>query len=262
MRLNEVQRRFKDVMLDHPDVVANPPADLDAVFESGDIPLSKRLKIYRNNIVGSMSDMMLATFPTLEKLVGKEFLEGMARSFILAQPPKQGGLNLYGIGFAEFIEGFEPAKGLPYLPDIARFELAMNAAYYAKDDEALAAEDLASVAPEQLGALVLRLRDSVHLLASDYPVTAIRDFAFSDQSATAPDIDSGGEAVMVFRPALSCEIVPLHADEYHMLRLFQDEQPLGDAVEATMALYPDFDFQAFLQKFISLETFMAFHTNL
>ena len=261
MQLNKVQSRFKDVMLDHPDVVANPPSDLEDVFETGDIPLSKRLKIYRNNIVGSVSDMMVATFPTLEKLVGKDFLEGMARSFILANPPRQGGLNLYGEGFAEFIEGFAPAKDLPYLPDIARLELALNAAYYAKDDAALSADELSNVAPEDLGDLVLKLRDSVHILKSNYPLTAIRDFAFSDQSGDPPDIDGGGETTMVFRPVLACEIVILDEAEHHILGLFQDGMALGEAVEMTMSLYPAFDFQAFLQKFLSLETFLSLDAN-
>lgn len=261
MLLNDVQVRFRDVMLDHPDVAANPPSDLEAVFESGDIALSERLKIYRNNIVGSVTDMMVATFPTLEKLVGTAFLEGMARSFILAHPPSHGCLNLYGAGFSEFIEGFAPAAALPYLPDIARLELAMNDSYYAADDLALDGQGLAAIAPEALGDTVLRFRHSVKLLQLAYPVTAIRDFAFSDQSGDAPDIDAGGETLMVHRPFLDTQIVILSAAEHFMLRQLADENPLGAAVEATLTLHDRFDFQEFLQKFLALETFVAFDTN-
>lgn len=265
MRLNEIQARFKDLMLDHPDVVANPPEDFAAVFASGDIALGERLSVYRNNIVGSLTDVMVASFPVIEALVGKAFLEGMARSFVLAHPPQHGCLGFYGQGFGDFIAGFAPAASLPYLPDIARVEIAMNDAYYARDDIALGMDILAAIPPDELGDVVLSPRDSVRVLRSDYPVLEIRDFALLDQSSDhhrdAPDIDAGGAWFMVYRPALETEIVPLDAGEFALLGCFQDGMALGVAVETVMAAHEGFDFQAFLQKFMALETFLEFEPN-
>jgi len=257
MQLNEFQKRFKDLMLDHPDALHAPPEDLVDLCRSGDIALPERLKVYRNNIVGSLTDVMLATFPVMEKLVGKEFLEMMARSFILKNPPNHGCLSLYGEGFAEFIEGFELAKSLPYLPDVARFELALNSAYYAADDRPLAAEALGRIAPEHLENLKLVLRDSVQLLRSRYPLSAIQDFCMSDTQEGTLNLDQGGERLMIFRPALNTQTVLLDEDEYLMLVLLADGQTLGAAVEKVLETHPNFDFQNFLQKHMSLETFRA-----
>ena len=261
MLLNDMQRRFKETILDHPDVVANPPEDLYAVFDEGDIALSNRLKVYRNNIVGSLTDVMIASFPAIEKLVGKEFMEGMARSFILAHPPSQGCLNQYGSGFAEFIEAFEPAKGLPYLPDIARLEIALNDAYYASDDIALSENALAQIAPEDLSEITLKPRSSVYLLQSNYPIHDIRDFALSEDQSDAPDIDSGPAYLMVYRPKLDTEIIILEHAEFEILSLFQAGEALGQAVETIMSKSPDFNFQSFLQKHIFLETFTSLDAN-
>ncbi len=261
MQLNEFQERFKDLMLDHPKALDDPPEDLAAFCAEGDIPLPTRLKVYRNNIVGSLTDVMLATFPIIEKLVGRDFLEGMSRSFILENPPTQGCLSLYGDGFAEFIDGFELAKSLPYLPDVAHFELALNKAYYAKDDQALTAEELATVQPEELGKLKLTLRDSVNLVRSRYPLIAIRDFCMAETQEGKLDLNQGGDSLMIYRPHLDSVTVRLEASEYLMLENLANGNALGEAVEVTMTAHEDFDFQHFLQKHLSLETFQALSAN-
>lgn len=257
MKLSAVQKRFTETMLDHPKVLDHPPEDLAAAFQTGDIPLPDRLKVYRNNIVGSLTDILLSGFPVIEALVGKDFFEGMARSFILKNPPTQGCLTFYGYGFAEFIEGFKPAESLPYLPDIARLEIAMNDAYYARDDGPLTGEALAGIAPEALADTVFPLRHAVQLLTSPYPLHAIRDFALSaDQDGTL-DLDAGGVSLMVDRENMDSRIVILQDDEFFALELMQGGSALGTAVEKALERFPDFDFQAFLQKHLALETFAA-----
>ena len=253
MRLNKVQENFKNMMLDDPKALDAPPADFAAMFEEGSIPLPARLKVYRNNIVGSLTDLMLATFPTIEKLVGREFLEGMARSFILKHPPAQGCLSTYGAGFAEFIKSFKPAQSLPYLPDMARLEIAMNEAYYAPDDMALS--------PENLSDTTLFPRSSVHLIASDYPLTAIREFCHSSDSGQAPDIHSGGETLMVYRPHLESLIVTMPPDDFAMLSALSSGKTLGKATESTLESYPEFDLQGFLARHLKYETFCTSSAN-
>lgn len=247
-------------MLDHPAALKNPPLALAAFCESGDIALAHRLGVYRNNIVGSLTDVMLASFPVIEKLVGKDFLEKMARSFILRNPPQQGCLMFYGEGFAEFIATFEPARTLPYLPDVARFELALNRAYYAVDDRPLRAETLGDIPPSALVETRLALRDSVQFLRSDYPLTAIQDFCHADaqEQAGSLNLDQGDEALMIYRPALETRVVSLAGDEDFMLRAMAGGAVLGRALEETLGRFEQFDVQKFLEKHLALETFRDF----
>jgi hypothetical protein len=261
MRLNEFQQQFKDLMLDHPDALQTPPEALADFCMSGDIPLPERLSVYRNNIVGSLTDVMRSSFPVLEALVGQEFLEGMARAFILKNPPARGCLNFYGAGFAEFIEGFAPAKSLPYLPDIARFELALGQSYYADEDRAMAAEELGTIAPDDLGALQLFLRESVRLISSPYPLVALRDYCLAGANGQPPALDQGGATIMVYRPDYNVEVIETQVDEHLMLSTLQTGQALGTSVEAVLAHHPEFDFGAFLQKHIARETFLPLATN-
>jgi len=258
MRLNEVQKRFRDTMLDHPKALDDPPEDFAALFDEGGIALPERLKVYRNNIVGSLTDVMIASHPILEKLVGREFLEIMARAFVLENPPAHGCLNMYGAGFDTFIENYELARALPYLPDIARLEIAMNESYYAADDAPLKAEDLSGLAPEKIN---LILRHNVRLLASKYPVDKIRDFCIEDDPDKTMNVDTGGVTLMVARPNLKVKIVKLASDEYEMLTALEQGTALNKALEAVIRSHENFDFQGFLARHVKLEAFTGLKTN-
>ncbi len=254
MQLNKIQKNFKKLMLDHPDALENPPKDFADIFEEKHIPLAKRLKVYRNNIVGSLSEVIIASFPIIENLVGKEFMENMARHYVIQNPPTEGCLNQYGTTLPNFIKTFEPAKSLPYLADIARLEIAMNDAYYAKDHETLTAEDFGKILPEHLPETIIKIGSSVQLITFDYPVTTIRDYCLSDDQEQTLDISTGEEILLIHRPELEVFITPIAEDEYAMLENLKQHN-LGDAVEITLLQYPDFDFQPFLQKHLDIKTF-------
>jgi hypothetical protein len=251
MQLSEIQEGFRKILLNQPAALETPPEDFAALFAAGDIPLPERLKVYRNNVVGSLTETMRAHFPLVEKLVGEDFFKMMARSYILARPPEGGCLNAYGADFDELIALLEPAKILPYLSDVARFEAALHAAYHAKDDEPLRAEDLATLKPEEIR---LVLRDSVRLVASAYPLRKIRDFCRDGADGTL-DISSGSESLLIYRPLLEVEIVPVGAASYRMLEEIAAGKTLGAALENTLLAHPDFDFPAFLQIHVSQGTF-------
>lgn len=258
MKLAKFQQKFKETMFRPVREIQECEDDFKALFSEGDIPLEERLKVYHNNIVGSLSEVLRVTFPLLENLVGEDFLRAMSREFIFENPPTSACVHMYGAGFDDFIKTYEPAKSLPYLADVATLELALNTAYYASDDVALAPDALAQVPPESLGDVVLNLRSSATLIASSYPLESIRSFCLDADNNPAPDLTEEHTCrLLIVRPTLEVNIVYLPEDEFEMLRLLQDKVPLGDAVEQTMAAFPTFDFTAFLQKHTTLESFTS-----
>ena len=92
----------------------------------------------------------------VERIVGADFFQAMARAYALAEPPSSPVLMDYGVSFADFIAGFAPAASLPYLPDVARIERAWREAYHAADAEPLAAVDFAAIAVDEIAGLRLR----------------------------------------------------------------------------------------------------------
>lgn len=250
MRLNEMQAQFKDMIL-APDDPGETFAD---VFESNDIPLSNRLDVYRNNFMSGLGNAMIANFPLLEKLVGRDFLLSMIRDYVRANPPSSGCLTFYGQDFDRFVAGFAPAAHLPYLPHMAKLEVLINQSYHAKDETPLNADDLAVIPANELEEFELKLRDSVQLLQSSWPLDKIRTFCL-DENQGAPDINSGGTCLLIYRAHLDVEIVAISESEYNFLNALKPKA-LGEAVADTLSLYPDFDFQSTLQRHIKLQIFL------
>ena len=255
MPLNKTQKEFKHVMLQALKNIDDCPESLLSLFQSDEISVHDRLKVYHNNIIGSLAEVIRTTYPLLEKLVGEDFLRQMAREFIFIHPPSQGCMHAYGEGFDKFIKTYEPAKSMPYLPDIASFEYAMNDAYYAQDDIAMDADALSKIAPEELGETMLRTRHSLHLLQSEFPILDIRNLCLND-AQDAPDLENPTPFYgMVYRPGFDVNIVSLEQDEFTLLSKIKDKKSLGSAIENTLESYPNFNFTNFLTKHISLETF-------
>ena len=251
MQLKAFQDNFKNIVL----AAEEPDAALTNYLKNDDIPLAERIAVYRNNVVGSLESVMEQTFPMIKALVGDDFLRGMAREFIRVHPPETGNLNLYGRGFDAFIADFKPAQSLPYLPDMAAFEIAVNEAYYAPDDTAFTMEQLGAVPHEELADLVLTLRTSCQLIRSNYPLMDIRELCRNPDQTSTIDLGAGGVDIMIHRPALKIQINELETGEYDMLTMLAAGKNLGEATEAILANTPDFNIQLFLQKHMQLETF-------
>lgn len=250
-------------MLDRPDTMSKPDPALKSLFTCNEDVLPMRLQIYQNNVVGSLAMAMQLTYPLIVILTGESFAENVMRSFVRENPPRQACLARYGEGFDRYIESCAPARSLPYLADIARLEWAMNESLYAKDDGALDPSDLQNVLGCELADMTLSLRSSVRLMESRWPLLAIREFCLQenkDESQTL-DLDQGGCKVMIYRPFLSAEIESPDSSEYDFLKGVKEGSSLGDILENVLQTHPDFNFQAFLQKHLRLETFSSIQTN-
>ena len=262
MTLRDMQTKFKESMLQPIAGLDECDTEFAGIFIEDHIPVSDRLKVYHNNVVGSLCEALRATFPLCDNLVGEEFFTAMARSFVFKNPPLNACLHYYGAEFDAFIADYEAAQTLPYLHDVAQFEIALNNAYYAEDDTPMPADALARIPPEQLGECVISLRKSVDLISSQYPLTEIRDFCLDSENVRAPDLTTPKAThLMVSRPQMEVIITPLNADEFYILNLLQKGTTLGEAVEDTLSVHADFDFASFLQKHFSLETFCAVTAN-
>lgn len=258
MRLNEIQTRFHNTLLNRE---ATEPRALAGLLREGGIPLQNRLQVYRDNVIAGLTKVLAESFPVTDVLVGRGFFEGMARAFILAHPPAQGCLTWYGAGFDVFVEYYEPAKTLAYLPDVARMEIAMNEAYYAPDDKPLTPEHLARTSPDNLSETVLQLRASVRLIRSDFPLNTIRVFCEAGQSEGTLDIVSGGENLLIWRPFLKTEVTVVDQADWDMMTSLQGGAALGPAVGRTLEKHPGFDFQGFLGRYLALEALAALDTR-
>lgn len=206
-----------------------------------------RLAVYRNNVVSSLIDALADTFPVAQELVGEAFFRAMAGVFARQAPPRSRILAHYGEGFAEFVEGFEPARSVPYLADVARLELAYVRAYHAADAEPVSGEviGLALASGDRMADLCLVCHPSVTVLRSSYAVVSLwaAHQGQGDLGALDPD---HAEAAIVLRQNLDVVVLRLPPGAAEFVAAIQQGDCLGDAAGAAMNATAAFDLSATL----------------
>jgi hypothetical protein len=191
----------------------------------------------------------------VRRLVGEEFFAGMARVYAGLHKPATPLLFEYGDSFPDFIEQFEPARGLAYLADVARVEAAWTKAYHAEDAEPLAVAQLASLDAHDLHSTRLSLHPAASLLSSAFPAGSI--WAAHQREPVAPVRIWRPETVLVVRPAMDVGIHILPPEGIVFAEALFVGESLAAAAGRSCALDPGFDFGTALVGLVSLGVFTA-----
>jgi hypothetical protein len=205
------------------------------------------IEVYRNNYRGNLHDTLASAYPVLAQLVGRDFFRLMARKYIEQYPSRSGNLHLYGAEMAIFVASFEPAQGLPYLPDVAALEWAFHRAWFADDAAVLDIVRLAQLSPDQYSGLILNLHPACHLVCSRYPISAI--WHAHQPGADCDfhiDLDSGPCNALVSRKDDVVRVGELTEADAAWLRAIQGGISLGNATAATLERHQGFDLQTML----------------
>lgn len=168
---------------------------------------ARRFGVYRNNVAHGLAEALAARFPVVRRLVGDSFFGALARAFHEAHPPDSPMLLTWGEAMPRFLAAFPPAAALPYLPDMARLEIARGQAFHAADRDALSFDMLAEAARDAAG-VRLALHPSVRVVPSRWSVVSI--WAANQPGATpAPLRADRPETALILRDRTFD--VPVHA---------------------------------------------------
>jgi len=188
-------------------------AELTAEILGDAIPAMARLRVHRHHMLESLGSALAATFPTVQALVGADFFRGLARAFVGQSPPGQPVLAEYGAGFPAFIAGDDAARDLPYLPDVARLDWALNLAFHAPSGGRVTAADLAAIPADQLPSLRLALAPGAALISSSYALDRIWAASQPDAPASGTVDPDGGTHLLILRRPDDAAFVALSAAE-------------------------------------------------
>jgi Putative DNA-binding domain len=212
---------------------------------------TRRFAVYRNNVVTGLVKALKSRFPVIEKIVGEEFFAAMARAFVVERPPRSPLLATYGDEFATFVATFEPARELAYLADVARLEAARTRAYHAADAASVRASEFAALDGYAVGGIRIDLLPSTEIVRSRHPIVTIWAMNSGEQEL-APIENWCGEDALVFRAYLDVEVRMLPPGGGAFLLALAAGRPLGEAAEAALANYPEFDLTRSLAGLIGL----------
>ena len=151
-------------------VLGKPHFGLSPLLSAGRADPYRRLRIYRNNTLSSLTSTLIAVFPVTTRLVDERFLRYAASEFIRFHPPSEPRLVRYGAEFPNFLRTFEGLAEMPFVSETARLEWAIA--------EALDAASLPTVPVSALEGAgeatpMLVLQPSLRFVLSHWPVLSI-----------------------------------------------------------------------------------------
>ncbi len=190
----------------------------------------QRIQIYRNNFVISLSEVLAATYPLTEMLVGEECFQQMARQHVLSYPSISGDVSGYGEHFEQTIKVFPAViEAAPYLCEVALYEWQKDSLVRFKpqvhtDQRPLSC--LADVPQEQQGALVFHLKSSVTLVNSSYTIIAL-EHAIYQQQFDGLDINQAEFGVLIRAENSQVESHSLGEESHQLLTELQSGQTLS-----------------------------------
>jgi hypothetical protein len=156
--------------------------------------------VYRNTVVKGCIDALQANYPVVARLVGEEWFRAAAAIYVREALPADPTLLRYGSSFADFLDRFEPAADLPYLPGAARLDRLWTEAHAAADEEALDPAAVARLAPEELADVILHPHAAARWAwFEEAPIYTIWTRNRAD-SVPEGDIDWRPEGALLVRP--------------------------------------------------------------
>jgi hypothetical protein len=232
-------------------------ADLVAAVVGDTIPAAARLSVYRHHVFESLGTALAATFPTVQTLVGTDFFRGLARAFVGHALPAQPVLTEYGADFPAFIAGYEAARDLPYLADVARLDWALNLAVHAPLGGRLRAEELSAVPAERLPSVSLAVAAGVVLMSSRYPLDRIWETSQPGAANETVDLNSGAANLLVLRRPDDAAFVSLSAGEAAFMAALTVAMSLERAAGAAFQADPAFELSTSFARLLALGAFAA-----
>ncbi len=241
--LREVQRAFVA------DVFTGQSHSLGRDIVAQTFPGERLLQIYRNNMYLSLTEVMRAVFPVISRLVGEGFFRYLSHEFVNHFPSRSGNIQHFGSHLPAFLETFEPAAELPYLPDVGRLEWAWHEVYNAAEHAPFSPHRLARIPPNRFGELRFALHPASRMLESDFPILRIWEVNQEHwQGERSVDLSEGGDRLVLVRDQLDVSILRLEPGPFQLVRALAGGATLEAAV--TEIADPGFDLQRWLQHFV------------
>jgi hypothetical protein len=237
------QQRWLQTVITHPrDVragVERAGAPAESVIEAGaHLGPIEALEIYHYAYRARLVECLADDYPALAYALGESAFAQLAGRYVERHPSRSPNLISFGRHVADFCrEQADPRAG--FWADLARFEWALVEALHAEDAPALAADELARVAPEAWAEARLVPSDTLRLGRFDYPVNEFFRAFRHDEAPPTPAPEP--LALAIYREGFTTYRMELTPAMAGLLDDLAAGTPLGAALGAMEARLTDPD---------------------
>ena len=191
------------------------------------------VNIYKDSILGGLTEALTSIYPVCVKLVGERFFNHMVADYLKRYPSGSPDLGDYGSKFSGYIADFEPVKELEYLADLVTLEWSWHRAFNAPDSPRAGVSslaDLANVAESEQGSICFVTTPSAILTRSVFPIQKIWQVNQEEYVGDGiVNLDDGAVCLVVWRNAtFGMRIDVLSEQEFEFLEAVNDGKSFSE----------------------------------
>ncbi len=243
LSLADLQNQFAQAILS---------GDAPATLFTGGVTPAEALSVHRDTVMGALTNALRLSYPTVEALVGEAFFEQTCQIFAGRNLPRNASLTSYGKGFADFLADFAPAACLPYLPNVARLDRAIETVLRSALQQRRFALD---------GAVSIALPQSLAVLRLAYPADEIRAALGDDEALAAIVIQPAERLVLVWRKGSDAVVQRVSITAGRFIAALLDGESAEAAMGAAMATSPEAEAMQIIQAEIFAASFCTIISN-
>jgi len=229
--------------------------------DEGVIPIvgakfAHRVEAHRGNFHMSARSAIVSAYPVVERLVGEEYMQGLAAAYVKVHPPIVASLTSYGNEFPAFLRGFAPVQNeLPWLPAVADLDRVWFDVYEAPDDPVLTSAELIGTSPAMLPMLAPGLVAAAQLMRFKICAYSVWRTNKADAKVAEIAITSDAEWALLWRNDNQMHHTKLAQAEYVFLNNVQAGQSFAQAYAESCRFDPKFDLQQQFSRWLSAGIF-------
>lgn len=213
--------------------------------------------VYRNTVLKGATDALLTNFPTIARLVGIDWFMAAAAIHARLSPPTDVRLLNYGDGFPMFLDGFEHAREMPYLGNVARLDRLWTEVHCAEDEPVIDLSAIAKLSPNELGRTRLKTNAAVRWMwFAQQPAYTIWRIN-REQADLQGELDWRGEGALLTRKAGTVFWQAASAAECAFLDACAQDLTLNTAMEKALEIQPTLDLSDLIANLVTANAFVT-----
>ena len=249
MELIELQNLFEKAILDKDE--ASKQKLYQQIKAPSNLSNADGLAIYNGSIFGQLIKTLKSIYPVCHCLVGDNFFEGCANIYAHSNPSTSPDLGDYGDKFPEFLREFEPAKSLPYLPDVATLEWNWHKVFTAVDSKILDIQELGKVPQEDWPEVIFYLPQNSVLIESLYPIHRIWEISQPDyEGEDEVNLEEGEIKIFLWRQDYEMRMDFPTQEEWYLLQALRKKIEFSEVCQELERDYPSINVGVLLPIFV------------
>jgi hypothetical protein len=158
-----------------------------------------RWHVYAHGYRARIAEVFSLEYAAVRRILGAEAFAALVERYLDVFRPRSFDLGRAGERLPTFLEFDRLTLELPFLPDLARLERRLSAAFTAADGEPARWEDLRRLSPGELLEIGFGLMPGVSVLRSPWPLDELWACRFEEDAAVSVPLAGPPARVLVFR---------------------------------------------------------------